>query len=161
MQVRSFTIFCDDEFVRKLSMIFLERLDVRKAEFFVEHFPDVIRKLGFRNSCSSYFALNKRFKDLSNSLYNSDRFVLSQSYLFWILPNEPHTLVVTNIRSRLRACFGYKSFVNWISRRISSDFNHGINLLIWPIIKCHRQNLEKPNYEYTKKEIILYEQWRE
>lgn len=59
LQVRSFTILSDDEFVRKLSMIFLERLDVRKAEFFLEHFPDVIRKLDFRNSWSSYFDLNK------------------------------------------------------------------------------------------------------
>ena len=51
----AFTGFWDDEVVRKLSMIFEERLDERYDE--LEVFPDVIRKLGFRNSWNSYFDL--------------------------------------------------------------------------------------------------------
>ena len=58
----AFTGFWDDEVVRKLSMIFEERLDERYDELFVlEVFPDVIRKLGFRNSWNSYFDLILRF----------------------------------------------------------------------------------------------------
>ena len=45
-------------------MNFVERLELRKdGGFFVEVvFPDVILKLGFRNSWSSYFDLNKKKK---------------------------------------------------------------------------------------------------
>ena len=54
-----YTGCCDDEFVRKLSINFLDRLDERYDDelFVLGAFTDVIRKLGFRNSWCSYFDL--------------------------------------------------------------------------------------------------------
>ena len=59
LQVISFTIFFDDE--TKLYKNFVERLDLRKYGFFVEHaLPAVLLTLGFRNSWSSYSDLNRK-----------------------------------------------------------------------------------------------------
>jgi hypothetical protein len=51
---QKFTKFCETLGIWKLSKRFVDKLDLREEE---EVFPDVIRKLGFKNSWSSYFDL--------------------------------------------------------------------------------------------------------
>lgn len=137
-----FTNFCDEFELRKLSIIFLERLAWR--ELFLE-LLDKIRKLGFKNSWSSYFDLHEILQLIASETWNKNKdwtcSMVDSRILNHNQPDKFWTLFVTGIGCRLIDSFRNKSLINWVSWRISSNFNHRINFFIRPLIQCHRQNL--------------------